>query len=99
MASSRGVVFESMADFLANHVDIRFASMLPKSTAPDACLVNESVAATAFQQVESDLLMETHPSTPSDLIADTIVLRAFSIASKYAKASSAQAGPLHLHPA
>jgi hypothetical protein len=42
MASINGVIFpESMADFLANPVDICFGSMTATSTAPAACLVIE----------------------------------------------------------
>jgi hypothetical protein len=70
MASTNGVIFpESMADFLANPVDIRFGSMPAKSTAPAAYLVIEGNAVTTDQQIETDLLPETHPPTPSDLIA------------------------------
>jgi hypothetical protein len=70
MALTNVVIFpESMADILANPVDICFFSMLAKSTAPPACLVIESNAVTSNQQVGTDLLAETHPPTPSDLIA------------------------------
>jgi hypothetical protein len=42
MASTNGVIFpESMADFLANPVDICFGSMSATSTAQAACLVIE----------------------------------------------------------
>jgi hypothetical protein len=65
MSLTNGVIFpESMADFLANPVDIRFGSMPAKSTAPAACLVIEGNAVTTEQQIEADLL-----PTPSDLIA------------------------------
>jgi hypothetical protein len=40
-----------------------------ESTAPTACLIIEGTAVTANQQVGSDLLAETHPPTPRDLIA------------------------------
>jgi hypothetical protein len=41
MASSNGVIFpESMADILANPVDIYFSSMPAKSTTPAAYLAN-----------------------------------------------------------
>jgi hypothetical protein len=70
MASTNGVIFpESMADILANPVDICFGSMSAKSTTPAACLVIEGNAVTANQQIGTDLLTETHPPTPSDLIA------------------------------
>jgi hypothetical protein len=70
MASTNGVIFpESMADFLANPIDIRFGSMPAKSNAPAACLVIEGNAVTIDQQIETDLLPESHPPTPSDLIA------------------------------
>jgi hypothetical protein len=70
MASTNGVIFpESMADILANPVDICFGSMPATSTAPAACLVIEGNAVTTNQQIQTDLLVETHPSTPSDLIA------------------------------
>jgi hypothetical protein len=57
-----------MTDILANPVDIFFGSMPTKSTAPAACLVIEGNAVTSNQQVRTDLLTETHPPTPSDLI-------------------------------
>jgi hypothetical protein len=70
MASTNGVTFsESMADFLANPVDICFGSMPATSTAPVACLIIEGNAITTNQQIESDLLKKTHPPTPSNLIA------------------------------
>jgi hypothetical protein len=70
MASTNDVVFpESMENILANPVDICFGSMSAKSTAPAAYLVIESNAVTSNQQVGTDLLTETHPPTPSDLIA------------------------------
>jgi hypothetical protein len=70
MASTNGVVFpESMADILANPVDICFGSMPATSTTPAACFVIESNMVTADQQIEADLLTETHPPTPSNLIA------------------------------
>jgi hypothetical protein len=69
MASTNGVIFpESMEDILANPVDICFGSMPTKSTAPDRCLVIEGNAVTANQHIGTDLLTETHPPTPSDLI-------------------------------
>jgi hypothetical protein len=69
MASTNGVIFsKSMADILANHVDIRFGLMQAKSTTPAACLIIEGNAVTANQQIETDLTLETHPPTPSDLI-------------------------------
>jgi hypothetical protein len=70
MASTNDVIFpESMADILANPVDIHFGSMPVKSTAPAACLVIEGNAVTTDQQIRTDLLTETDPPTPSDLIA------------------------------
>jgi hypothetical protein len=54
---------------LANPVCICFGSMLATSTTPTACLVIEGNAVTANQQIGADLLTETHPPTPSDLIA------------------------------
>jgi hypothetical protein len=70
MASTNSVIFpESMADILANPVDICFGSMPAKSTTPAACLVIEGKAVTTDQQIGTDLLTETHPPTPSDLIA------------------------------
>jgi hypothetical protein len=70
MASTNGVIFpESMADFLANPVDICFGSMPATSTAPTVCLVIEGNAVTTNQQIETDLSKKTHPPTPSDLIA------------------------------
>jgi hypothetical protein len=50
MASSNGVILlESMADILANPVDICFGSMPAKSTTPDSCLVIEGNAVTTDQ--------------------------------------------------
>jgi hypothetical protein len=70
MASTNGVIFpESMADFLANPVDICFGSMPMTSTAPAACLVIEGNAIVANQQIKTDLPKKTHPPTPSDQIA------------------------------
>jgi hypothetical protein len=70
IASTNGVIFpESMADFLANPIDIRFGSMPAKSTTPAACLVIEGNAVTTDQQVKTDLLSESLQPTPSDLIA------------------------------
>jgi hypothetical protein len=70
MASTNGVIFpESIVSFLANPVDIRFGSMPVKSTTPAACLVIEGNAVTTNKQTVTNLLKETHPPTPSDLIA------------------------------
>jgi hypothetical protein len=70
MASTNRVIFpESMADILANPVDICFGSMSATSTAPAACLVIEGNAVTTNQQLGADLSSESHPPTPSDLIA------------------------------
>jgi hypothetical protein len=70
MASTNSVTFpESMADFLANPIDICFGSMPATSIAPAACLVIEGNAVTADRQIETDLLKKNHPPTPSDLIA------------------------------
>jgi hypothetical protein len=63
MASTNDVIFpESMADFLANPVDICSSSMPTTSTAPAACLVIEGNAVTTNQQIETDLSEETHLS-------------------------------------
>jgi hypothetical protein len=60
MASTNGVIFpESMADILANPVDICFGSMPATSTTPAACLVIEGNAVTADQQIRIDLLKES----------------------------------------
>jgi hypothetical protein len=70
MASTNDVTFpESMADILANPVDICFGSMPAKSTIPAACLVIEGNRVATNQQIETDLSSETHPPTPSNLIA------------------------------
>jgi hypothetical protein len=70
MASTNGVIFsESMADILANLIDICFGSMPATSTAPAAYLVIEGNAVTTNNQFGTDLSSETHPPTPSDLIA------------------------------
>jgi hypothetical protein len=56
MASTNGVIFlESMADFLANPVDIRFGSMLAEPIAPAACLVIEGNAVATDQQIETSV--------------------------------------------
>jgi hypothetical protein len=69
MASTKGVIFpESMADIPANPVDICFGPMPATSTTPAACLVIEGNVVTAHQQTGIDLMTETHPPTPSDLI-------------------------------
>jgi hypothetical protein len=69
MVSTNGVTFpESMADFLANPVDIYFASMPATSTALVACLVIEGNTVSTNQQIKTDLSKKTHPPTPSDLI-------------------------------
>jgi hypothetical protein len=69
MASTNDVIFpESVMDFLANPVDIRFGSMPTESTATAACLVIEGNAVTTDQQIKTDLSSETHPPTPNDLI-------------------------------
>jgi hypothetical protein len=70
MASTNGVIFsKSMADILANPINICFGSMPATSTAPAACFVIEGNAVTTNQEIETDLSTETHPPTPSDLIA------------------------------
>jgi hypothetical protein len=70
MASTNIVIFpESMANFLANPVDIRFGLMPATSTVPAACLVIEGNAVTTNQHIETDLSKKNHPPTPSDLIA------------------------------
>jgi hypothetical protein len=70
MSSTINVIFrESMADILANPIDIYSGSMPAKSTTRVACLVIEGNAVTTDRQIGIDLLTETHPLTPSDLIA------------------------------
>jgi hypothetical protein len=70
MASTHDVIFpESMEDFLANPIDIRFGSMPAESNAPAACLVIEGNTVTTNHQIETVLSSESHPPTPSDLIA------------------------------
>jgi hypothetical protein len=70
MASTNDIIFpESMAGILANPVDICFGSMPATCTTPAACLVIEGNAVTADHQIGTDPLKETHPPTPSDLIA------------------------------
>jgi hypothetical protein len=55
MTSTNGVIFpESMADILANPVDIRFGSMPAKSNTQAACLVIEGNAVTTNQQFGTD---------------------------------------------
>jgi hypothetical protein len=58
-----------MADILSNPVDICFGSIPATSTTPAACLTIEGNADTTNQQIETDLSSETHPPTPSDLVA------------------------------
>jgi hypothetical protein len=80
MASTNGVIFpESMANFLANPVNICFGSMPVRSTTPAACLVIEGNAVTTNQQIETDLSKKTYPPTPSagidrveGMLSDTI---------------------------
>jgi hypothetical protein len=70
MASTNGVIFpESMADFLANPIDVYFDSMPAASTVPAACLVIEGNTVTTHQQIGTDLSKKTHPPTPIDPIA------------------------------
>jgi hypothetical protein len=70
MASPSDAIFDAnMADFLTNPVDIYFGSILAESTTRAACLVIENTATTSFQHAESDMLRETNPHTPRDLIA------------------------------
>jgi hypothetical protein len=69
MALTNGIIFpESIADILANPVDICFGSMPVTSTALAACFVIEGNAVTTSQQIKTDL-SKNHPPTPSDLIA------------------------------
>jgi hypothetical protein len=64
MASTNSVIFpESMADILANLVDICFGSMPATSTAPATCLTIEGNAVTTNQQIGTDLSSETHQPT------------------------------------
>jgi hypothetical protein len=71
MASTNDVIFlESMSDILANPVDICFGSMPATSTAPTACFIIEGNAVTTNQRIETNLSSNTHPSTPSALIAE-----------------------------
>jgi hypothetical protein len=70
MASINDVIFpESIADFITNPVNIRFGSMPAKTTTPATCLIIEGNTVTTDQQIETDLSSESHPPTPSDLIA------------------------------
>jgi hypothetical protein len=63
MASTNDVIFpESMADILANPVDICFGSMPATSTAPADCLTIERNRVTVDQQIGVDLLTETPPT-------------------------------------
>jgi hypothetical protein len=60
MAPTNSVIFpESMADFLANPVDICFGSIPATSTASAACLVIEGNAVTTHQHIETDLSKKT----------------------------------------
>jgi hypothetical protein len=70
MALTNDVIFpESMADILANPVDICFGSMPATCATLATCLVIEGNTVTTDQQIGTDLLTETHPPTPSNLIA------------------------------
>jgi hypothetical protein len=63
MALINGVIFpESMANFLANPVDICFGSIPAKSTTPAAYLIIEGNAVTTDQQIETDLSSELSTS-------------------------------------
>jgi hypothetical protein len=79
MASTNGVIFpESMADFLADPVDICFGSMPTTSTTPVVCLVIEGNAVTTNQQIEIDLynyvtiMMATLGKPPSMLATSSL---------------------------
>jgi hypothetical protein len=70
MASTNSIIFpESMADFLANPVDICFGSMPATSITPAACLIIEGNTVTSNRQIKTDLSKKTHPPTPSDPIS------------------------------
>jgi hypothetical protein len=70
LASPSSVIFlERTADFLTNPIDICFGSMPAEPTILATYIVIEGNAVTFNQQVESDLLAETHPPTPRGLIA------------------------------
>jgi hypothetical protein len=70
MALTNSVIFpESMADILANPVDICFGSMLVMSTTPAARLIIEGNVVTTNRQIETNLSAETQPPPPSNLIA------------------------------
>jgi hypothetical protein len=63
MAYTNGVIFsESMADILADPIDISFGLMPATSTAPAACLIIEGNVVTTDQQIETDLSSETPPT-------------------------------------
>jgi hypothetical protein len=56
--STDNVIFpESMADILANPVDICFGSMPVKSAAPAAYLIIEGNAVSSDQQIGTDMLI------------------------------------------
>jgi hypothetical protein len=59
---------ESMADILANPVDICFGPVPTKSSALAACFMIKGNTVTSNQQIGTDLLTKTQPPTPSDLI-------------------------------
>jgi hypothetical protein len=70
MASTNSVIFlESMADILANPVDICFGSIPVTSTAPATYLIIEGNVVTTNQKIGTDMSTETHPPTLSDLTA------------------------------
>jgi hypothetical protein len=74
--------------------------MPAESIFPAACLIIESAAVSTNEQVESDLLKETHPPTSRDLIAGSIVLKTCSpTRSRSVYAPNALAGPPHFQPA
>jgi hypothetical protein len=106
MASTNDIIFpESMADILANPIDICFGSMPVTSTAPAAYLVIEGNAVSTNQQIETDLSSETHPPTPSDLIAgidrvEGVLFDTINVCGRVKRprmTSSASSMPLGLH--
>jgi hypothetical protein len=100
MASSRDVVFPaSMENFLDIPVNIRFGSMLTKFTALVVGLVViENTAANSVQQIESDLLTETHPLLPIWSQGLIVSQACLSNPSRSAKETSALALLSHSRP-
>jgi hypothetical protein len=81
--------------------------MSAKSSTPAACLIIEGNTVTSDQQTGTGLLMETHPPTPSDLIAAincvegmlSNTIKIYERVERPCRTSSSSTMPLGLHNA